>query len=139
MNEQLFGQAHVDRYRETDGEEGHDWRGTQTLLLTTTGRKSGEKRTTPLIYGQSGGDVMVVASNGGGDAPGWYRNIEKDPQVDVQIGGEKFSARARVATAEEKPDMWRRMTEHWPPYDEYQEHADREIPVVILERVQPTI
>ena len=135
MNKQLFGQEHVDRYRETDGEEGHDWRGTQTLLLTTTGRKSGEKRTTPLIYGETGDDVMVVASNGGGDAPSWYRNIKKDPQVDVQIWGDRFSARARVASAEEKPEMWQQMTDHWPAYDEYQENADREIPVVILERI----
>jgi deazaflavin-dependent oxidoreductase (nitroreductase family) len=132
---ELFGQEHVDRYRETDGEEGHDWRGTQTLLLTTTGRKSGEERTTPLIYGESGKDVLVVASNGGAQAPGWYRNIETDPEVDVQIWGEKFPARARVATAAEKPEMWAQMTERWPAYDEYQERADREIPVVILERI----
>src|ERR1044072_7019402 len=108
----LFGQEHVQRYRETDGEEGHDWQGTQTLLLTTTGRKSGEERTTPLIYGESGKDVLLVASNGGQEAPGWFRNIEDNPEVDVQIWGEKFHGRARVATPEEKPEMWRQMVGH---------------------------
>jgi deazaflavin-dependent oxidoreductase (nitroreductase family) len=130
----LFGQEHVDRYRETDGEEGHDWRGTQTLLLTTTGRKSGEKRTTPLIYGESGDAVLVVASNGGGDPPGWYRNIGADPTVEVQIKGDRFTANARDATPDEKPAMWAEMVGHWPDYDDYQRHADREIPVVVLER-----
>jgi deazaflavin-dependent oxidoreductase (nitroreductase family) len=130
----LFGQEHVKRYRETDGEEGHDWQGTQTLLLTTTGRKSGEERTTPLIYGESGNDVLIVASNGGQQAPGWFRNIEDDPEVDVQIWGEKFHGTARVATPEEKPEMWAQMTEHWPAYDDYQRVAEREIPVVVIER-----
>jgi len=69
----LFGQEHVDRYRATDGEEGHDWQGSQVLLLTTTGRRSGEQRTTPLIYGRHGDDVMVVASKGGADEPpAWF-------------------------------------------------------------------
>jgi deazaflavin-dependent oxidoreductase (nitroreductase family) len=130
----IFGQEHVDRYRATDGEEGHDWNGTQTLLLTTTGRKSGEERTTPLIYGTSGDDVLIVASNGGGDPPAWFLNIEKDPEVAVQIKGDKFKARARTATADEKPAMWTEMTGHWPKYDDYQRVAEREIPVVVLER-----
>ena len=78
MSVPLFGQEHVDRYRETDGEEGHDWQGTTVLLLTTTGRKSGEKRTTPLIYQRHGDDHLVVASNGGGDPPGWLLNLQDD-------------------------------------------------------------
>ncbi|MCW3004689.1 MAG: hypothetical protein JWQ20_3987 [Conexibacter sp.] len=65
----MFGQEHVDRYREIDGEEGHDWQGTTVLLLTTTGRNSGAERTTPLIYQRHGDDYLVVASNGGGDPP----------------------------------------------------------------------
>jgi deazaflavin-dependent oxidoreductase (nitroreductase family) len=131
----LHGQNHVERYRETDGAEGHEWRGTQTLLLTTKGRKSGEPRTTPLIYGRNDGNVMVVASKGGSDAPpAWYRNLEADPEVEVQIKGERFHARARNATPDEKPELWRRMTKEWPDYDSYQESTDREIPVVLLER-----
>jgi len=133
----LFGQEHVDRYRATDGEEGHDWQGSQVLLLTTTGRRSGEQRTTPLIYGRHGDDVMVVASKGGADEPpAWFLNLEADPEVEVQVKGDRFRARARVATPEEKPEMWRTMTSEWPAYDEYQQNTEREIPVVVLERIE---
>ena len=131
----LFGQKHVERYQATDGEEGHEWQpGVLTLLLTTTGRKSGEDRTTPLIYGEHGDDPVVVASNGGMAPPAWFLNLEEEPHVDVQILGEKFGATARVASPEEKEELWPQMTEVWPAYDDYQEKATREIPIVILER-----
>ena len=107
------------------------------LLLTTTGHKSGEERTTPLIYGRSGDDVLLVASNGGSkEPPAWFKNIEADPEVGVQIRGERFRARARTATPEEKPAMWAEMLTHWQYYDRYQEMTEREIPVVVLERVE---
>lgn len=132
----LFGKEHVKRYVETDGAEGHDWQGTTVLILTTTGRKSGEPRSTPLIYQRHGDDVLVVASNGGADTPPlWFRNLETDPEVQVQVKGDRFTARARTATAEEKPGMWRTMAAVWPAYNEYQTKTDREIPVVVLERV----
>jgi deazaflavin-dependent oxidoreductase (nitroreductase family) len=131
----LFGQEHVERYRATDGEEGHDWQGTQTLILTTKGRRSGEQRSTPLIYGKSGDDYLIVASKGGADEPpAWYLNLEADPEVEVQVKGDVFKARARDATPDEKPEMWKTMVAEWPQYDEYQEKTDREIPVVVLER-----
>jgi deazaflavin-dependent oxidoreductase (nitroreductase family) len=131
----LFGQEHVERYEATDGEEGHDWQNTQTLILTTTGRKSGEERKTPLIYQEHDGDYLIVASKGGAPAPpAWYLNLSENPEVKVQVKGDKFTARARDASPDEKPDMWRKMTETWPAYDEYQEKTDREIPVVVLER-----
>jgi deazaflavin-dependent oxidoreductase (nitroreductase family) len=131
----LFGQDHVRRYRETGGEVGHDWKGTQTLLLTTTGRQSGKERTAPLIYGRHGDDYLVVASKGGSDEPpGWYVNLSEEPEVDVQVGDERFRARARTATDEEKPELWREMVGRWPAYDEYQRKTDRDIPVVVLER-----
>lgn len=131
----LFGQEHVERYEATAGEEGHDWQGTQTLILTTTGHRSGESRKTPLIYGEHDGDFLVVASKGGApEPPAWYRNLEADPEVAVQVRGERFAARARTATPEEKPELWRIMVGHWPAYDEYQEKTDRDIPVVVLER-----
>ena len=134
-SEVLFGQEHVDRYRATDGEEGHDWRGTQTLILTTKGRHSGEQRSTPLIYGQHGDDYLVVGSQGGAPKhPGWYLNLSDNPEVEVQVKGDRFAARARTATPEEKPELWKIMTEQWPDYDEYQQRTDREIPVVVLER-----
>jgi deazaflavin-dependent oxidoreductase (nitroreductase family) len=133
---QLHGPKHVERYLETGGEVGHDWRGgTSTLLLTTKGRSSGEQRTTPLIYGRSGDDYLVVASKGGADEPpDWYLNLSADPEVEVQVRDDRFPARARTATEEEKPAMWREMVGHWPDYDAYQQHTDREIPVVVLER-----
>jgi deazaflavin-dependent oxidoreductase (nitroreductase family) len=130
----LFGDEHVRRYRETGGVEGHDWRGTQTLLLTTTGRKSGEKHTTPLFYQPYGGNYLIVASKGGAPTPpAWYLNLAEHPRVEVQVRDDVFPARARTATAEEKPDMWRTMTATWPDYDAYQRRTDREIPVVVLE------
>ncbi len=132
----LFGQEHVDRYRATDGEEGHDWNGSQTLILTTTGRKSGERRDNPLIYGRSGDDYLVVASMGGSPKPpAWYLNLVEDPETEIQVWGERLHTRARTASAEEKPEMWREMTSHWPAYDDYQKKTDREIPVVVLEPV----
>ena len=133
----LYGDEHVRSYRETGGEVGHDWkRGTSILLLTTKGRKSGEQRTTPLIYGTSGDDYVVVASKGGSaEPPGWYANLQADPDVEVQVLDEVFPARARTATAEEKPELWRIMTATGTPYDDFQAKADREIPVVVLEPV----
>ncbi|MCO6011585.1 nitroreductase family deazaflavin-dependent oxidoreductase [Actinoallomurus purpureus] len=132
----LFGEEHVRRYVETDGAEGHDWQGTITLLLTTTGRRTGRSRTTPLIYQKNGDDYLVVASKGGSDEPPlWYLNLQADPEVDVQVLGDRFTARARTATPEEKPALWRKMAATWPAYDDYQTKTSRDIPVVVLERV----
>lgn len=130
----LHGQEHIDRYLATDGEEGHDWQGTQTLILTTTGRRSGQRRTHPLIYGRHGDDYLVVASKGGAPRhPEWYLNLEANPEVDIQIKGDRIHAHARTATPEEKPGLWAIMTKEWPDYDSYQEKTDRDIPVVVLE------
>jgi deazaflavin-dependent oxidoreductase (nitroreductase family) len=135
MARMLFGQEHVERYRATDGAEGHEWQGTQTLLLTTTGRKSGEPRTTPLIYAPAGDSFAIVASKGGSDEPpAWYLNLSANPEVEVQVKADRFKARARTASAEEKPPLWEKMVGEWPAYDEYQRKTDREIPVVVLER-----
>jgi deazaflavin-dependent oxidoreductase (nitroreductase family) len=132
----LFGDEHVKRYRETDGAEGHEWQGTQCLILRTTGRKSGEPRDNALIYGVTpDGAPMVVASKGGADQPpAWFLNLEADPEVDVQVLGDRYPARARLATPEEKPALWKTMTQEWPAYDEYQTKTTREIPIVVLER-----
>ncbi|MEU8379950.1 nitroreductase family deazaflavin-dependent oxidoreductase [Streptosporangium sp. NPDC048865] len=132
----LFGKEHVDRYRATGGAEGHEWQGTTALLLTTTGRKSGEPRTSPLIYQRHGDDLLVVASKGGSDKPPlWYLNLQENPEVEVQVLDDRFRARARTATPEEKPELWSIMTAAWPAYDEYTKKTDREIPVVVLERI----
>jgi deazaflavin-dependent oxidoreductase (nitroreductase family) len=131
----LFGQEHVKRYLETDGAEGHEWQGTSVLILTTTGRRSGEERSTPLIYGKHGDDYLVVASKGGAeDHPAWYLNLSDQPEVTVQVRGDRFKAHARDASPDEKPELWAIMTGQWPAYDEYQQKTSREIPVVVLER-----
>ena len=132
----LFGKEHVDRYVSTNGEEGYDWReGTHILILTTKGRKSGEARTNALIFGQHGDDYLVVGSKGGSPAPpAWYLNLVDDPEVHVQVKGDRFAAHARAATPEERPELLKTMTRIWPHYDEYQQRTAREIPVVILTR-----
>jgi deazaflavin-dependent oxidoreductase (nitroreductase family) len=131
----LVGDEHVARYRATDGKEGHDWQGTQTLVLTTTGRKSGTERDAALIYAPHGDAYAIVASKGGADQPpAWYLNLEANPSVEVQVWGDRFKANARTANSEEKAEIWPTLTGEWPAYDEYQKKTDREIPVVLLER-----
>jgi deazaflavin-dependent oxidoreductase (nitroreductase family) len=127
--------AHIRRYVETDGEDGHRWRGVTTLLLTTRGRKTGKLRRTALIYGRDGDRYLVVASQGGAARnPNWYENLVANPDVHLQVGAERVPARARTATPEEKPRLWKIMTSIWPDYDQYQARCARDIPVVILER-----
>ena len=129
---------HIRGYVDSDGEKGHHWRGVNTLLLTITGRKSGKLRRTALIYGREGDRYLVVASKGGDkNHPEWYLNVVENPEVEVQVGSEKFRARARTASAEEKPELWRLMTSIWPEYDSYQAKTRRDIPVVVLERPAP--
>jgi deazaflavin-dependent oxidoreductase (nitroreductase family) len=134
--ENLFGQEHVLRYQETGGEVGHRWkRGSKILLLTTKGRKTGEPSTTPLIYAQDGDRYVIVASKGGAPAhPGWYRNLRKDPNVELQVLDEVFPARAHAAEGEERERLWGLMNEQWPDYNAYQTRTERQIPVVVLER-----
>ena len=132
----LHGPPHVARYLETDGEDGYHWRNDTTiLLLFTKGRKSGEERVHALIFRPWEDAYLVVASKGGSDQPpAWFRNLEADPDVEVQIKGERFAALARVATPQERPAMWAEMVEAWPDYEQYQKKTDRQIQVVVLER-----
>lgn len=131
-----FGQEHVRLYRETGGEEGHIWKeGSTVLLLTTKGRKTGDPTTTPLIYARDGDDYLIVASQGGApEHPGWYRNLVKDPEVELQVLDDVFPARARTAGDAERRRLWPVVNEVWPHYEEYQHRTDRQIPVVVLER-----
>lgn len=137
-------QDHQRRYIESDGAEGHLWDSTPaggpgpvpTLLLTTKGRKSGEPRVQPLIYGECESGYVVVASKGGAPThPAWYLNLRATPEVKVQVARRKLRARARTASAGERGALWNQMAGIFPPYRDYQTRTKREIPVVVLQPI----
>jgi deazaflavin-dependent oxidoreductase (nitroreductase family) len=129
-----FSEDHKRRYLATDGADGGET-GAPVLLLTTTGRRTGLERTSPMYYGRDGDRYLVVGSIGGNPRHAqWYLNLLANPDVTVQVGAERFKARAHEAAPEEKPRLWKIMTALWPAYDEYQARTTREIPVVVLER-----
>jgi deazaflavin-dependent oxidoreductase (nitroreductase family) len=131
----LVGDDHIRAYRETGGEVGYLWNGATSLLLTTTGRKSGAPRTSALIFARDGDDLLVVASMGGAPQhPAWYLNLEANPDAEVQVKDEVFPVTARTAGPEEKPRLWDIVREQWPNYDTYQSRTERDIPVVVLTR-----
>ena len=132
----LMGEDHINAYRESDGEVGYLWNGAPTLLLTVTGRRSGEQRTSALIFGRDGDDYLVVASVGGmPDHPQWYRNLLAEPAAEIQVKSDHMAVRAATASAADKPRLWQIMAEIWPNYDVYQGRTEREIPVVVLSPV----
>ena len=107
--------------------------GMPVLLLTTTGRRSGKPRTTPLTFFRDGGDLVVIASNGGADRPpDWLRNLEQNPCAAVRIGVETTSVTARVAPDEERDRLWAGIVATYGGYARYQEQTERRIPVVLL-------
>lgn len=131
----LFGDEHVRAYEESNGEIGYIWNGVETLVLTTTGRRTGKTRKHALIFGRDGDDVVLVASKGGApDNPHWYENLVADPNVWVQIEDERWQGVARTADPAEKQRLWPTMTSLWPSYDDYEARTDRDIPVVVIER-----
>lgn len=133
----LVGPEHVRRYRETDGETGHDWNGASCLVLTTRGRRSGEPRPQALIYGRDGEAYVVVASKGGAPThPAWYANLVAEPRVEVQVRADRFQAFARTAEGAERERLWKLMTGVWPNYDQYAARTERRIPVVVLDRAR---
>jgi len=134
-----FVAQHRQTYLSSGGREGHvlDYRHlgghrfTTTLLLETLGRRSGDRRVTPLIYGDTGGEVVVVASKGGADVhPAWYHNVRAADEATIQIGGQAFRCTWREAVGEERTAIWRFMSDLYPPYRDYQAATDREIPIV---------
>ena len=135
-------QDHLRRYLATNGEDGYyvDFRRlggpelTPTLLLTTTGRRSGKRLTVPLIFGRSNESYLIVASKGGApEHPAWYLNLSAKPEVQLQIKGDRLRAQARAAQGEERSRLWKLMAEIYPPYDRLQQRTAREIPLVVLE------
>jgi len=131
----LVGEEHVRRYLETDGQVGHDWNGVPALVLTTIGRRSGQERSSALIYGRLGDAYVIIASMGGAPThPQWYLNLEAQPEVTLQVGADRFAARARTVVGDERDAAWAAMVDIWPNYDVYQARTDRVIPVVLVER-----
>jgi deazaflavin-dependent oxidoreductase (nitroreductase family) len=136
--------SHLQRYLATDGADGYLWDAklgggeglVPTLVLTTRGRKSGQPLTLPLIFGETKTGYAIVASKGGApEHPAWYLNLQANPEVHVQIKGDKFKARARTAGPAERAELWQQMVGIYHPYEKYQQATDREIPVVVLERI----
>ncbi len=104
-----------------------------TLLLKTVGRKSGEARISPLIYGDIGGEVVIVASKGGADVdPAWYTNLKSGTSVEIQIATQAFRARWREPQGAERQAIWNFMVKMYPPYSQYQAATSRQIPIVML-------
>ena len=134
---------HLRRYRDSGGAEGHLFDATiagvpgfvPCLLLTTTGRRSGEKRTSPLFYGTAGDAYVLIGSKGGAEThPAWYLNLRANPTAEVQVGREQFTVRARVATGKEREQLWEQIVQWIPLYSDYQKKTKRELPVVVLEK-----
>ena len=112
------------------------WTGRQLLILSTTGARSGEPRETPLVFTRSGADYVVIASKGGAPShPAWFHNLVAHPEVQVEVGGERFRARARVAEGEERDRLYEAQSRLLPNFAEYQRKTSRQIPVVVLERI----
>jgi deazaflavin-dependent oxidoreductase (nitroreductase family) len=129
----LYGKEHVKAYRETGGQTGHEWQpGVFTLLLTTTGRRSNEQYTTPLIYDEDGSDYVVASKGGEDEHPDWYLNLQEHPEVRIQVVDRVIDAEARTASADETARLWPMMAEIWPDYDNYAQKTERDIPVVVL-------
>ena len=135
---------HIALYR-SDPEKARLWDSTPvggpgllpTLLLTTTGRKTGQPRALPLIYGEAGHGYVVIASKGGmPNHPIWFSNLEAEARCELMVGAKKVAARARIAEGDERARLWKQMAAIYPPYDAYQKNATpRVIPVVVLDPV----
>lgn len=129
-----FARGHIWLYQRTEGRLGAKLLWFPAALLTTTGRKTGRRRTTPTLYLRDGDRVILPASFGGRDAdPGWYLNLETNPEVHVQIRGDHFDFVARDATDDERKRYWPTLIKMYPPYRGYREAADRKIPLVVCE------
>jgi deazaflavin-dependent oxidoreductase (nitroreductase family) len=128
-----MGKAHSSVYRASDGRVWGKMFGGPVLLLNTTGRKSGQRRTTPLLYARDGEDFVLIASNGGAPKhPAWYLNLMANPDATVEIGDREVRVRAEEAHQEEKARLWQKMVEIYSGYDGYQKKTEREIPLVVL-------
>ena len=133
MATKLITRTHIALYRRTGGKIGGRVRGSPVLLLSTTGRRSGQLRTMPVMYLVEGNHHVVVASYGGDEHhPAWYHNLLARPEVTVQVGSSVRSMRAEVADPADRARLWPPLVAMYPPYDDYQAKTERQIPVVVL-------
>ena len=131
------GKVHAWIYRRTGGRIGHSAGSLRNLLLTTTGRRSGEQRTVPLTYMADGDRYVLVASNGGADRhPAWWLNLQREPRATIQVGPRTLAVTAHRADAAEHARLWPALKRMNPFYRQYERITDREIPVVILDPVR---
>ncbi len=130
-----FNKSLIEEFRANGGKVSGQFEGAPMILVTTTGRKSGQQRTSPLVYGKTGDDLFIIASKAGDPKhPDWFLNIEANPNVTVEVGTDKYEARARITEGEERARLYKQMADAMPNFKEYQEKTDREIPVVVLSR-----
>jgi deazaflavin-dependent oxidoreductase (nitroreductase family) len=130
----ILGRLHTRIYRASGGKVGGGIGKARVLLLTTTGRKTGQQRTQPLLYARADDGYVLIASKGGAEHdPLWYRNLQATPGAEVQIGRKRERVTARTAEGEERERLWRALADLYPGYDKYQEKTSRTIPVVLLE------
>ena len=129
----MFLNAHASMYRLSGGKLGGKVGPNTILLLTTTGRKSKEKRTIPLGYFKDGDNFVITASNGGAaQNPGWYFNLKGDPHATIEVGKEKMEVTAEQADPEQKKRLWAKLVSVSPQYDGYTKKSNRDIPMMIL-------
>jgi deazaflavin-dependent oxidoreductase (nitroreductase family) len=125
-------------FRANNGRLDGQGRGRSLLLLTTTGARSGQPRVAPLAFTRSGEHYVVIASKGGSPShPDWYHNLVSNPTVTVEVGGETFRARARVAEGDEHDTLFEAQAREMPNFSDYQQKTSRKIPVIVLERLSP--
>jgi deazaflavin-dependent oxidoreductase (nitroreductase family) len=130
-----FNQNLINEFRANNGKVTGTFAGRPVVLLTTTGAKSGQQRTTPLVYTTDGDNLVIIASKGGAPTnPAWYHNIVANPTVTVELPGQTFQARARVAEGAERERLYNAQAALMPAFAEYQEKTNRRIPVIVLER-----
>jgi deazaflavin-dependent oxidoreductase (nitroreductase family) len=135
---QWFGQLHRAVYRATGGRIGGRLAGLDMLLLTTTGRRTGQARTTPMPFYREGERLVIVGSNGGADVdPAWWKNLQACPEAEVEIGRERLAVRAALATPEERARLWPALQAWNPNYRRYEKKTSRIIPVVVLTPFTP--
>lgn len=131
-----FNQTVIDEFRNNHGIVKGPFEGSDMLLLTTTGAKSGNQHTTPLVYTKDGDNLVIIASKGGADThPHWYHNIVANPEVEVEVGDQKFSAKAEITDEETRNRLYAAQAEKYPNFLDYQKNTSRKIPVIVLKKI----